>query len=221
MRLTHGRVQNFRSIVDSGRVEFDDRVTVLVGKNEQGKTSFLRGLASLEATEAYQPKDLPHHLRPALDEKAPAEIPIVSVWLSIDTKDRDHLRHIVGDIDEGAQIRITKSYDGRRQYFLVSNGEAPASERELTVSDPRAEPEVTLLRERAVELKTALKTHAERLPDFAPALEQANQHVDQLTTADFGDHEQIANLIKAFATALKGLPGQDEAIQEAIAIRYR
>jgi predicted ATPase len=35
-------VNNFRSIVDSGVVEFDKAFTVLVGKNESGKTAFLQ-----------------------------------------------------------------------------------------------------------------------------------------------------------------------------------
>lgn len=43
MRLKAFRVQNYRSIVDSGWVEVDD-IAVIVGKNESGKTSLLRAL---------------------------------------------------------------------------------------------------------------------------------------------------------------------------------
>lgn len=46
MELISFRVQNFRSIVDSGWVDFSrDGVTVLVGQNESGKTSLLQALA--------------------------------------------------------------------------------------------------------------------------------------------------------------------------------
>lgn len=46
MELVSFRVQNFRSIVDSGWVDFSrDGVTVLVGQNESGKTSILQALA--------------------------------------------------------------------------------------------------------------------------------------------------------------------------------
>lgn len=43
MKLTLCRVQNYRSILDSGWVELDD-IAVIVGKNESGKTSFLKAL---------------------------------------------------------------------------------------------------------------------------------------------------------------------------------
>lgn len=43
MKLTSCRVQNYRSILDSGWVEIDD-IGVIVGKNESGKTSFLKAL---------------------------------------------------------------------------------------------------------------------------------------------------------------------------------
>ncbi len=46
MRLTRARITNYRSIEDSGWVEFGD-VTCLVGKNESGKTAFLQALAHL------------------------------------------------------------------------------------------------------------------------------------------------------------------------------
>src|SRR4051812_12270996 len=46
MKLKRAKVTKFRSIDDSGWVEFDD-VTCLVGKNESGKTAFLQALARL------------------------------------------------------------------------------------------------------------------------------------------------------------------------------
>lgn len=46
MRLLRARVQNFKSIDDSGWVDIDE-VTCLVGKNESGKTAFLQALAKL------------------------------------------------------------------------------------------------------------------------------------------------------------------------------
>lgn len=43
MKLTSCRVQNYRSIQDSGWVDIED-IAVIVGKNESGKTSFLKAL---------------------------------------------------------------------------------------------------------------------------------------------------------------------------------
>eukprot|EP01041_Mallomonas_annulata_P018315 gene18315-37184_t len=47
MRLVSVQVQNYRCIIDSGTVDIDENVTCLVGKNESGKTAFLRSLHML------------------------------------------------------------------------------------------------------------------------------------------------------------------------------
>ena len=44
MKLKSFRVQEFRSIWDSGRIEIDENQTCLVGKNESGKTALLTAL---------------------------------------------------------------------------------------------------------------------------------------------------------------------------------
>ncbi|HSX66182.1 ATP-dependent nuclease [Nocardioides sp.] len=44
MRLVNARVQNYRSIEDSGEIVFENDVTCLVGKNESGKTAVLQAL---------------------------------------------------------------------------------------------------------------------------------------------------------------------------------
>lgn len=46
MKLTSFKVENFRSVNDSGPIEVADR-TVLVGRNESGKTNLLIALHSL------------------------------------------------------------------------------------------------------------------------------------------------------------------------------
>ena len=50
MKLTKVRVQNYKSIADSGWVGID-QVTCLVGKNESGKTAFLQALEKLNPVE--------------------------------------------------------------------------------------------------------------------------------------------------------------------------
>ena len=43
MKMTAFRVQNYRSVIDSGWCDLDE-LTVIVGKNESGKTSLLKAL---------------------------------------------------------------------------------------------------------------------------------------------------------------------------------
>ncbi|MBK9102982.1 MAG: hypothetical protein IPM90_16370 [Austwickia sp.] len=45
------RIQDYRSVEDSGTVPIEIDVTCLVGKNESGKTAFLQGAAPAQPTE--------------------------------------------------------------------------------------------------------------------------------------------------------------------------
>ena len=51
MRLTKARIQNYRSIVDSGEFEIEELKTILVGPNEAGKTVLLKALQQLNKPE--------------------------------------------------------------------------------------------------------------------------------------------------------------------------
>ncbi|EJN39346.1 hypothetical protein PMI38_01154 [Pseudomonas sp. GM84] len=47
MRLIKARVQNYRSIIDTGEFEVENLKTILVGPNEAGKTAILQALQQL------------------------------------------------------------------------------------------------------------------------------------------------------------------------------
>ncbi len=215
MRLARVQVQNFRSIVNSEIVDIDDRVTVIVGKNEQGKTTFLRGLFSFNEKYPYSPNDLPHHLRPKLDAQKKAEIPIVSVWLLADTKERGDLSKIVNLVGQVAEIKITRYYDGHYAYMTV-NADGKEAPLEFTPTDISAQ--VADLRLSAETLKKdKFSAHASRQATFAAHRPQADTHIDAFLGANFKEHGQIENLIKTLITALTGVPGQDQPIQDDIA----
>ena len=54
MRLTKARVQGYRSIIDTGYFDVEDRKTILVGPNEAGKTAILQALQKLNPPEGVQ-----------------------------------------------------------------------------------------------------------------------------------------------------------------------
>lgn len=64
MRLEAFRVQNFRSVIDSGVVEVS-KLTALLGRNESGKSNLLKGLEALNSSEGFAKmraiKDFPRH----------------------------------------------------------------------------------------------------------------------------------------------------------------
>jgi hypothetical protein len=218
MRLLQTRVQNFRSIVDSEIVDIDDRVTVIIEKNEQGKTNFLRGLASFNEKYPYLPSDLPQHLLPSLDLKNPSDVPIVTLWLDLNSEEFNELSTIVDDIKDLNKIKITRYYDGHYAYSGCDNKgiEAP-----LKFTPPHIKEEVKDLISVVTLLKGKLTNHATRQPSFAPNLQQSLQHTENFLKANFEEHAQIENLIKTMATALMGVPGIDQPIMDDINIATR
>lgn len=214
MKLRRAQIQNFRSIVDSGVVEIEDRVTVVIGKNEQGKTTFLRGLASLSPRAVYTPGDLPSHLKPELEKRKQSEIPIVTCWLEPEETDRPSLVKLLPDFDAVAYFKVAKFYDNHRTYTVVR---ADHSEKELSFARPDIAASVAKLQSEAESARQKIAAHAERQPAFAQHIPQANAIIDAFVKAKFETPEQIADLIKAIATGLSSLPNQDEPIQADIA----
>ena len=46
MKLTKAQIKNYDRIADSEEMLLDEKLTVLIGKNEQGKTTFSKTLES-------------------------------------------------------------------------------------------------------------------------------------------------------------------------------
>ncbi|HEX8221442.1 MAG TPA: AAA family ATPase [Chloroflexia bacterium] len=105
MLLTAAEVRQFKSIEDSGPVEIDPNVTVLVGQNESGKTAFLQALHKsrpVDKTEFNLVEDFPrkrlnayvreHEANPAVVTELtytlePAEIAQINQSLGFDLLD--------------------------------------------------------------------------------------------------------------------------------------
>ncbi|MDR1080838.1 MAG: AAA family ATPase [Deltaproteobacteria bacterium] len=51
MRLVSARIRGFRSVVDSGTIDFEQSLTVLVGPSDSGKSTLLRGIHLLNPSE--------------------------------------------------------------------------------------------------------------------------------------------------------------------------
>lgn len=106
MKLLRARVQNYRSVEDSGWVDLEPDLTALVGKNESGKTAFLQALFKLNPIEpdSYdEVLDFPSRLtRRRKDTDGP--IPACSAEFQLSD---DELRSIEADLGEGALLNNT------------------------------------------------------------------------------------------------------------------
>ena len=110
MKIKKFRIRNFRSIIDSGEVSLDRKITLLIGKNEQGKTNILRGLESFDREYKYSEEDLSYLID---TNKDPHKIPIVTLWFELEEEDKKTLTFISGHLkDLNELIIITKYFDG-------------------------------------------------------------------------------------------------------------
>ena len=214
MRLRKARVQHYRAIVDSGDVEVEDRVTVLIGKNEQGKTTFLKGLASSNAGATYKSSDLPNHLTAELEQQKPSTIPIVTLWLEPESEDLEELVRLLKTVDDVSAFKFTKYYDGSRRFGILTKA---GSEDVLKFPTPDFQTQIGKFRSLATALNEKLTAHGERQAEFKNHLSLAQTQVTQFVEAKFDDPTQIENIIRTFATGLTAVPGQDQAIQTDIA----
>lgn len=96
MRLEKFRVKNFRSIIDSGEIENED-IMVLVGPNQSGKSSILKGLNSISFSHEYDVENdltqLNNINKKYVDKDfVPHDLPIVEASFSLSNKDRAVLK---------------------------------------------------------------------------------------------------------------------------------
>lgn len=131
MKLVSVQVKNFRCILDSNIVEID-QTTCLVGKNESGKTAFLKALEGLrsvspEYTQYDKTKNYPRRYLADYEcrhDGNEAEV-IRTVW-RLEREDRDVLEKEFGkealtnDKDkDDLEIAISKSYKKREAIWSV------------------------------------------------------------------------------------------------------
>jgi energy-coupling factor transporter ATP-binding protein EcfA2 len=111
MKIKRFRVQKFKCVVDSGWVDVDE-LTVLVGKNEAGKTSLLRALHQLNPfkPEPYSiARDWPRGHR---GERADSQV-VCSAEFELDAEETVRLKEITGGQLDLQKFVVTRDYAGR------------------------------------------------------------------------------------------------------------
>ena len=99
MRLTHVRVQNYRSVRDTGWFDIEQAKTILVGPNEAGKT------AVLEALQRINPPDGVRGFVPLPDY--PRKLYNADIQLGRWQQPRWTLGHVITDIPH-IRLRVSK-----------------------------------------------------------------------------------------------------------------
>jgi len=109
MKVEKIRIQNLISIVDSGEVSIDEKITTLIGKNEQGKTSYLKALESFNKKYFYKEDDLCHFINNKNIKNE--DIPMVTIWLTLNEDDKNIYGEIYEELSKIKRLKITKYFD--------------------------------------------------------------------------------------------------------------
>src|ERR1700761_9504988 len=149
LELKSVRIQNYRSIDDSGVVPIAD-ITCMVGKNESGKTAFLHALHMLNPLNPIGGKtrfddvmDFPSKRFSAyrkVRESSPADV-VTAVFELSDNELKVIEEDLGASVLKSREITVVKGYDGRRRYIssyavekaiehLVAGLELPATDKQ-------------------------------------------------------------------------------------------
>lgn len=132
MKLVSVRIQNYKSITDSGEVPIAD-VTALVGKNESGKTAFLQALHLLNPLNPIKGKteynDVTDYPSKAFStyKKTRADNPatVTTATLELSDKEVAHVASIFGpNALKSKQLTVSRGYGGVKSFDFQTDGMA-------------------------------------------------------------------------------------------------
>jgi predicted ATP-dependent endonuclease of OLD family len=114
MKITSFRIKNYRSIRDSGVCYLsDDNITIMVGKNESGKTAILEALEDFNFN-----KRIREDARPLQDANL---LPEITIDFEVDEKTLKKVvksQKAIADLKPPVHIQITKSYPQNYSYKI-------------------------------------------------------------------------------------------------------
>lgn len=161
MKLTKVRVELFENVVDSTAVDMEPDVTCLVGKNESGKTAFLRALYRLnpayERDSKFVPRDDYPRWRWRRDEREKRVESVKPIWAMFELSDED-LTAVAESFGNGAipskQVQAWRTYTN--ELFLDADIDEAAVVQHLVNQLPEGSP----IRATAAEAKSLAALHA-------------------------------------------------------------
>ena len=128
MRLSKVRVQNYRSVIDTGEFEADFTKTILVGPNEAGKTAVMKAIQQInppDETDGFDAqRDYPRRLYNDIQTKKvlPKDVTVVTAEFSLDEED---IRELPTRW-EGVRYKCWRNMDNSFHADLVGGPERPS-----------------------------------------------------------------------------------------------
>ncbi|WP_426571371.1 ATP-dependent nuclease [Aquihabitans sp. McL0605] len=206
MEIRAIRVQNYKSIHDSGRVTIEPDVTSLVGKNESGKTSLLEALYRLDPVESGLPttfdplRDYPRRFY-GRDKASVPGYPVVEAELELSDAD---VRDLESRFGTGC---VTKNRVTVRKGYANSLEWEPVLHQRAVVERFKSNPAFASIDVEAATTIEELRLIAGSVPEPQPALEQLITGLAKDPMAQF--NKRLWDLAPAFIlfTQYHTLPG--------------
>lgn len=123
MRLSKIRVQNYRSIIDTGEFDIEQLKTILVGPNEAGKTAILQAIQQInppENVKKFVPlRDFPRSLYTQISrgDLDPEDVDVVTATFKLDPKDIERAPEQIKDLS--ISYVFTRKLDNSASHRLI------------------------------------------------------------------------------------------------------
>ncbi|XUO84833.1 AAA family ATPase [Halomonas sp. KM007] len=122
MRLIRARVENYRSVIDSGEFHVESLKTILVGPNESGKTVLLRALQQLNRPEGVDGfdalRDYPRSKYNEITTKqvSPEDVTVVTGYFELEDSDKA----LIPAEYHQCEYKLYRNLDNKGYHSLVS-----------------------------------------------------------------------------------------------------
>ena len=121
MKLTKARIQNYRSIIDTGEFEIEELKTIMVGPNEAGKTVILRALQQLNKPSDVAGfdvlRDYPRSMYNDISTKKvlPKDITVVTGYYTLEESDKE----LIPEEFRSCKYKVYKNIDNKLYHSLI------------------------------------------------------------------------------------------------------
>jgi predicted ATP-dependent endonuclease of OLD family len=123
MRLSKVRVQNYRSIIDTGEFDIEQLKTILVGPNEAGKTAILQAIQQINPPENIKKfvplRDFPRSLYTQISrgDLDPEDVHVVTATFKLDPKDVERAPEQIKSLS--ISYEFTRKLDNSASHRLI------------------------------------------------------------------------------------------------------
>lgn len=223
MRISRLHVRDFLSLKDTGEVSFDASTTLLLGKNENGKTNLLLALESFDREAQYDAEDLCRYSetreRVIQGELPGSEVAVVTLWFTLDSKDKRRLAEIDKSLGQAVELEVTKYLDNHyRAKATFADGKTNELADEQWDDATHVQEIMATVEPALQSLDGQLEAHGGRHPPFAESLQAYRSAVQEFEAkiVEVASPGEARATISALYQQIAGLPNQDEPIQNDI-----